>query len=254
MLRLKWIYHKNVEKKPFAKYISHKEINNIALSCVWYSCNSYIIQGCSTSMRAIFILPLYQGINPDGDGLTHWGRVMHICVGKLTIIGSNNGLSPGRRQAIIWTNAGKLLIRPLGTNCSEILIGIKTFSFKKMYLQMSSAKWRPFYLSLNVLMDHVNILATDNISQQIMAQHTMCIFDGIYCMCSDSSIKPHYMGGGTYRTIHHYHSLRFYISFMVLTASNWTMATLTALQYVHFQMHFLVWKFVLFQNCIEVCS
>ena len=26
-----------------------------------------------------------------------------ICVGKLTIIGSDNGLSPGRRQAIIWT-------------------------------------------------------------------------------------------------------------------------------------------------------
>ena len=33
--------------------------------------------------------------------LTHWGRVTHICVGNLTIIGSDNGLSPGRRQAII---------------------------------------------------------------------------------------------------------------------------------------------------------
>ena len=32
--------------------------------------------------------------------LTHWGRVTHICVGNLTIIGSDNGLSPGRRQAI----------------------------------------------------------------------------------------------------------------------------------------------------------
>ena len=48
--------------------------------------------------------------------LTHWGRVSHICVGKLTIIGSANGLSPGRRQAIIWTNAGILLIGPLRTN------------------------------------------------------------------------------------------------------------------------------------------
>ena len=73
------------------------------------------------------------------------------CVGKLTIIGSDNGLSPGRLQAIIWTNAGILLIRPLGTNFSEILIGIQTFSFKKMYLKMSSAKWRPFCLGLNVL-------------------------------------------------------------------------------------------------------
>ena len=44
--------------------------------------------------------------------LTHWGRVTHICVGDLTVIGLDNGLSPGRRQAIIWTNAGLLLIQP----------------------------------------------------------------------------------------------------------------------------------------------
>ena len=75
----------------------------------------------------------------------------HICVGNLTIIGSDNGLSPGRRQAIIWTNAGILLIGPLGTNFSEILIGIQTFSFKKMHLKMASAKWRPSCLVLNVL-------------------------------------------------------------------------------------------------------
>ena len=54
--------------------------------------------------------------------LTHWGRETHICVGKLTIIASDNGLSPGRRQAIIWTNAGILLIGPLGTNFNGILI------------------------------------------------------------------------------------------------------------------------------------
>ena len=54
--------------------------------------------------------------------LTHWGRVTHICVGNLAVIGSDNGLSPGRRQAIIWTNNGMLLIGPLGTNFSEISI------------------------------------------------------------------------------------------------------------------------------------
>ena len=84
--------------------------------------------------------------------LTHWGRVTHICVRKLTIIASDNGLSPDRRQAIIWTNAGILLIGCLGTNFSEILIEILTFSFKKMRLKVSSAKWRPFCLGLNVLM------------------------------------------------------------------------------------------------------
>ena len=86
-----------------------------------------------------------------GYGLTHWGRVTHICVSKLTIIGSDNGLSPHRRQAIIWTNAGILLIGPLGTNFSEISIEILTLSFKKLCLKVSSAKRRPFCLGLNVL-------------------------------------------------------------------------------------------------------
>ena len=80
-----------------------------------------------------------------------WGRVTHVCVSKLTIIGSDNGLSPDRRQAIIWTNAGLLLIGPFGTSFSEILIEILTFSFKKMRLKVSSAKRRPFCLGLNVL-------------------------------------------------------------------------------------------------------
>ena len=75
----------------------------------------------------------------------------HICVGKLTIIGSDNGLSPGRRQAIIWTNAVISLIGPLGTNFSEILIEILRFSFKKMCFKVPSATWRPFCLGLNVL-------------------------------------------------------------------------------------------------------
>ena len=83
--------------------------------------------------------------------LTHWGRVTHICVGDLTIIGSDNGLSPGQRQAIIWTNVGILSIGPPVTNFSEILMKILSFSFKKMRLKVSSAKRRPFCLSLNVL-------------------------------------------------------------------------------------------------------
>ena len=72
--------------------------------------------------------------------LTHWGRVTHICVGTNTNIGSDNGLSPGRRQAIIWTNAWILLIGPLGTKFSGILSEIHTLSFKKMHFKTSSAK------------------------------------------------------------------------------------------------------------------
>ena len=67
----------------------------------------------------------------ETDNLTHWGRVTHICVSELPIIGSDNGLSPGRRQAIILTKAGILLVRTLGINFSEILSEIHTFSFKK---------------------------------------------------------------------------------------------------------------------------
>ena len=60
---------------------------------------------------------------------THWGRVTHICVTRLTTIGSVNGLSPGRRQAIIWTNAGILLIVPL-------------WSLMKFYSKFRYFNWR----------------------------------------------------------------------------------------------------------------
>ena len=83
--------------------------------------------------------------------LTHWGRATKKCVGKLTIIGSDNGLSPGRRQAIIWTNVRILSLRTLGTNFSEILLECHSFSFKKMHMKMSSGKWLPSCLGLNVL-------------------------------------------------------------------------------------------------------
>ena len=86
-----------------------------------------------------------------GPHLPHWGRLTHMCVYKPTIIGSDNGLSPGQRQAIIWTNAGILLIGPLEINFSEILIDINIFSFNKMHLKMSYAKWRLFRLGLNEL-------------------------------------------------------------------------------------------------------
>ena len=51
--------------------------------------------------------------------LIDWGRVTRICVGNLTIIGSDNCLSPGRRHAIIWTDAGILLIGQ--TDFNEIM-------------------------------------------------------------------------------------------------------------------------------------
>ena len=82
--------------------------------------------------------------------VTHWGRVTRKCVADLTIIASDNGLSPDRHQAIIWINAGKLLIGPSGTNFSEILVEIHIFSSTKMRLKIPSGKSRPFCIGLNL--------------------------------------------------------------------------------------------------------
>ena len=62
-----------------------------------------------------------------------------------TVIGSHNGVLPG------WANAGILLMEPLGTNHSEMIMEIHTFSFKKMHLKIPSGKCRPFCLGLNVI-------------------------------------------------------------------------------------------------------
>ena len=75
----------------------------------------------------------------------------HICVYNRTTIGSDNGLSPGRRQAIVSTNVGILTNRFLETNFSEILFEILIFSFKKMEFKRSSVKWRSFRLGLSWL-------------------------------------------------------------------------------------------------------
>ena len=103
---------------------------------------TYIIPSVSTWHWCWIIQSKTNGI--DYEGLTHWGRVMHICGSKLRIIDSDSGLSPRRRQAIMWTNAGLLLIGPLGTNFSEILIKIQNFSFTNMHLKISSAEQQLF--------------------------------------------------------------------------------------------------------------
>ena len=85
------------------------------------------------------------------NNLTHLGRATHLCVGKLAIIGSDNGLLPGWHHAIIWTSAGILLIGPLETNFNEILFRIQAFVYKKMHLKMLPAEFCPICLRLNVL-------------------------------------------------------------------------------------------------------
>ena len=107
--------------------------------------------------------------------LTHWGRVTHICVGNLTTIGSDKSLSPGRRPAITWTNVGILLIGPLGTNFSGLVIEIHIFAFKKIYLKMSSGKWWPCCLGLNVLTTELTHLARDKMATVLADDMFKCI-------------------------------------------------------------------------------
>ena len=153
---LNWINETGSPRKSVVSMISAwimaQVIYNIFAEWIWL----YQFVKCTKlhTKYIVYIAFCYVSHISDID-LTHWGRVTHICVGNLNIIGPDNGLSPGRRQSIIWANARKLLIGPLGTKFSENLIEIHTFSFKKMRFKLSSGKWRPFCLGLNVL-NHPN--------------------------------------------------------------------------------------------------
>ena len=97
----------------------------------------------------------FSEVSSHRSNLTHWGWVTHICVSKLTIIGPDNGLSPGRHQAIIWTNAGILLIGPLGTNFSvkfnlNSKIFIQENALENVVCEMASILSRPQCVKINV--------------------------------------------------------------------------------------------------------
>ena len=132
----------------------------------------------------LILLTLKQSDDLPMTRLTHWGRATHMFVSKLTIIALDNGLSPGRRQAIIWINDGILLIWPLGANFSEILIEIISFSFKKMHLKMSSGKWRPFCLGLNVLMTKLNRLRPDDAYRRQLTWSPIVQVMDMFVICS----------------------------------------------------------------------
>ena len=81
--------------------------------------------------------------------LTHWGRVTHICVSKQPIIASDNGLSPGRRQATVGTNAGILYSNLRNKFQWNLKRNSIIFIKKKMCFKVSSAEWRPFCLHVH---------------------------------------------------------------------------------------------------------
>ena len=101
---------------------SAHELKSIA--CV----RNYPFKSTTTSPRGQWV----NSSPPSAAYMRQW-------IGRVSI-GSDNGLLPVRRKAITWTNPGLLSIGLLRINFSEILIGILSFSFKKMHLKLSSAK------------------------------------------------------------------------------------------------------------------
>ena len=119
----------NIDNASFAN-VNEKTHNFHTRKCIWSSPSGPSV---SASMCQHHIHVIHHTFNSP------WCRT-YVSVNWISI-GSDNGLAPNRRQAIIWTNAGLLSIGPFGTNFSEILIKIQNFSFTKIRLKISSAKW-----------------------------------------------------------------------------------------------------------------
>ena len=146
----------------------------------WYTSNSYILINTLIYVQRNPMPSFTTTTNEAREdniyiysSLTHWGRVTHICVGKLTIIGSDNGLSPGRRQAVFWTNTWTLLIGPLRTNFVETLVQIQIFSLKKIRLKVSSPKCCPFRIGQCVSQHHNGCNLTE--TRSLFVSHHLII-------------------------------------------------------------------------------
>ena len=104
---------------------------------------------------------------------THLPIMPHICVSESGHHCFIYWIGAIRHQAIFWTNAGLLLVRPLGTIFSEILIKIRNFSFTKMHLKISSAKWRSPFVRGG---DELKITATSTRGQWVKKASIFFIF------------------------------------------------------------------------------
>ena len=129
----------NNRRRKFLSYIFCLRGIMKSLNVNLYSSCHFVIRWRNRNIPKIFLF-LKHCFNPSPQECRIYASLNWVS------IGSGNGLSPARRQAIAWTNAHLLSIGPLGTNFSEILIKIWNFSFTKMHLKTSSAKrWLFFF-------------------------------------------------------------------------------------------------------------
>ena len=98
-----------------------------------------------------------------------------MCVSNLTIIGSDNGLSPGRHQAIIWTSDKIVLIGSLGINFSDILIENHIFSLKKyiwnVVYEIASILSRPLCVDISYYLANSRIHNTFTNMDSLFSQY-----------------------------------------------------------------------------------
>ena len=128
-----------------------KSIKMVYIYCV----HSYICT-CIQITKFADIIPQWHGVTHVSEvavviALTHWGRVTHICVSNVTIIGSDNGLSPDWCQAIIWTSDGNIVDWTLGILRNKLqwnlkrnpYIFIQENAFESVVWKMSAILSRP---------------------------------------------------------------------------------------------------------------
>ena len=143
----------------------HAEILHMINHDIWRPMCTPTLNLSSITTKRPAKIEIFHSVTID-----HWGRVTHIWATELTILGSDNGLSPGRRQAIIWTIAGILLIGPLGTNFSEILIN--TFGY--VVCEMLSISFRPQRVNCVSVYSQCWINRTDSISIHMALKRANC--------------------------------------------------------------------------------
>ena len=128
--------------------------------------------------------------------LTHWGRVTDICVSILTITGSDNGLSPGRRETIIWTDDGIALIGALGSklqwNLNRNLYSfIQENEFVNVIWKLAVTFFRPQYVNnfIRVTKSNFSIPLIRRFCRIIKTLHRVYVWHGrsTHLGCDDSS-------------------------------------------------------------------
>ena len=103
--------------------------------------------------------------------LTHWGRVTHICISKITIIGSDNGLSPWTAPSHYLNQCWNIVNWTLGNKLQwnlnrNLYIFIQENPLENVVWKMAAILSRPQCVNpsgveTRIFLDNLSILAAD---------------------------------------------------------------------------------------------